>query len=212
MPFFIFKTRKYLTFKDEISEHFVRYKSLYCLFWCFVAAGFIVGIIAGVNKSTGNELEFMPDAITFKFLTSNLSVWQLFLSRLFSMIGMFVLVWILCLNRWSSLLCLLLILFCSFVFGATCAVLICHFRLVGFLNVIFCYFPCRLLSLFCLICFCAVSVKYSFENHLFGCSVCCRDYFSANLVCICAVILLLFLACLIEILIFPWLSAVIIIN
>ena len=212
MSFFLFRTRRISAFKNDVSEHFSKHKALYWLFLSFLLAGFIVGIIAGVNKSGNSCVEYFPDIVILNFLSSKISVGQLFLLRFFSLFGMVLLIWVLSFNKWTSLLSVLIVLFNSFVLGATCAVLISSFKLVGFLNVIFAYLPCHLVSLLCLIMFSVVSIKYCFESSKFGGCVFYRDYFDCVKGCLILTVLFHFIACILEIIIFPWLSSVIVIN
>lgn len=212
MPFFISRTRKITLVKDAVAEHFQKYKSLYILFLIVMIAGILVGIVAGVQKSSVEGLKNLPDMIWCKYLLKETSVWQLFLSRFFSFLCMCCICWFLAFNRWVSLLSLLLIIYNAFILGAMCSILVCSFKFVGFLNMLLVYLPFHLISLLCLVCFCVVCVRYSFDACKTSYSVLSFNFFQT----IKSIIVLVFashlLSCLIELIILPWFSATILIS
>ena len=212
MPFFISKSRKISVLKDSFCDHFSKYKPLYLLFLVVLLAGFVVGLISGGQKASLNDISYLPDRIWFGFLSNNITIMQLFFSRVLSLFGLMILGWILCFNKWLSLLNVLIVVYNAFILGATCSMLVGLFRFVGVLNVLLAYLPLHLLSLGCFVCFCVVSVKYAFETCNFGYNVLSKNYFDVIKQSLLVLVCLHFLSCVVEILILPWLSASILVS
>ena len=209
MSFFVSKSRSVSVFKDNFSEHFSRYKVLYLVFISFALAGFVVGIISAVHNPLDQKLDHLPDVVLFKYLSSSVSLGQFFLSRVFSLFGMMILCWVLCFNKWLSLLNIVLCVYKGFVIGSTCAFLIQIYKIVGFLNVLLAYLPFCLVSFVCLIVFCVISMKYVFIQNS-GCNVLSGDYFCSIKTILFMCMILHFLCCLLQILLLPFISATII--
>ena len=212
MSFFVSKNRRITTIKDDLHEHYVNHKFLYTVFIIVLLAGFLVGAIAGTKNANTSGMDALTDGMLLKFLSYKVNILQFCISKFFGLIGIVVLCWFLCFNRWMGLLSFLIILYNAFIIGSTCAVIIVCFKLAGTLAVLLCYLPLSLLSLCCLMAFCVISIKYSFVMCGSKYNVLSVDYYSSNKISLLVLLSLHFLACVLQLIMLPWLCAAIIIQ
>lgn len=212
MSFFVSKNRKITTIKDDFHEHYVNHKFLYITFIIVLLAGFLIGIIAGCKNANTSGMTNLPDGMLLKFLSCKINVFQLCLSKFIGLIGIMILCWVLCFNRWLGLLSFLIILYNAFIIGASCSIIISCFKLAGVLSVLLCYLPLSLLSLFCLMAFCVITIKYAFVMCGSKFNVLSSDYYLSNKLTLWFLLLLHFLSCVLQLIMLPWLCAAIIIQ
>ena len=211
MPFFVSKFRKFLTLKDSVKEHFGYYKKQYILLTVLLLSVFIIGIIVGAKRSVESDVQIIPDTMLVKYLTHHIDIGGLFLSRLFSIIGLLIIIWLLSFNRWTSLLSILILMYASFMVGSTIAMLLAMFKFTGLICVILIYLPCHLVRLFCMLTFSIVCMRYKFENCNYGGSILSMDFFNIIKNVLLAIIISHLVSCLLELILLPWVGSAMII-
>lgn len=210
MPFFVSKFRKIQVFKDCIVEHFYKYKMQYLILGVIVLSALIVGLIAGFKKVNEATLATLPDVTFGRYLQNTITLGQLFVSRLFSFVGILILIWLLHFNKWLGLLSVIILIYNAFVVGCTCAILMSLCKFGVFIMLI--YIPCHLLTLFCLIAFTAVCINFSFDTCNSGVGSLSKEFFDSIKFVLIAICLLQLVACILEILLLPWINSAIIIT
>ncbi len=191
----------------EIKDHFSFYKKWYIIFGVLLCVGFIAGAIIVFSMRGNLSLAKVPEKIFVKFVQGELNVGSLFFARLFSVMGLCVMLWLSCLRPYLGLFSVALLIYRSFMLGVTSVILIILFNVSGFINVLLIIVPCYISSLCLLAVFYVICLNHCRVSKVYGGSVCSREFWCGNKK-IFAVIGCLVLVCiLLEVILLPLLSS-----
>lgn len=204
--------RLWQTTKLCLKDHFCLYKKWYMVFLSLAVVALIIGFIAGIRIATSTDISKISDSILLNYLEGDISIFGVFFSRLFSLIGLFILIWATNCKPFLSFLSVIVIIYKSFTLGSTCSVLIAIFNVSGVINVIFLVFPCQLLFLLLLIGWASVCMSYNFSCKQYGGSIFSQEFFCKERVTFSVFLGILFIVTLIEAILMPWLSAILVIS
>lgn len=204
--------RLWITTKSCLKDHFCLYKKWYIIFLSIMITALIIGFVAGIKIASGTDVSKIPDSILVNYIEGDISIFGVFFSRLFSFLGLLILIWATNCKPFLSFVSLIIIIYKSFSLGATCSVLISIFNASGVINVIFLVFPCQLLLLLLLIGWACVCMSYNFSCRHYGGSIFSQDFFCKEKITFCVFVSILFVVALLEAILLPWLSAILVIS
>lgn len=185
--------------KNELIECFCKNKFFLILFVCFFVFGVIVAIVNLINLKNIIILKNLTDNCLLDFLKGDLSLFGFFLRRFFGNILIFLIIFLLCFNKYSSFLVCFWALFCGYFIVFDMGVLIVCF---GFFGLIFAFFNTFLLE----ICYVFLMLLLCFY-----CKNCCGKYYFSevfsNYQFLCLMIIFLLLLCFVDMILLSVLSS-----
>ncbi len=196
----------------SIGEHFSKYKWFYIILGSICVSGIIVGFITGFKNAEDLTLSSIPDATLVKFIEKNITVVSVFFSRIFAMLGLFVLVWITNCKPWLSFITLIILVYRSFLLGITCSMLIVLYKIGGIINVVLIFIPFHLIALFALLGWCVVCISANYGCRHSGFSVITHEFWRINKPCFVCFSVLFTLAYIMEAILIPYITSAIFIG
>ena len=193
--------------KQSISEHFACYKFFYILLGVCALIGIVVGLITGFRYSADMKLEHLSDALLLKFIERDISIVSLFFTRFFIALGLFVLIWLSNLKPWLCFITPIIIIYRAFLIGLNCAVLIVLFKLGGIINVLVVYIPTQIIMLGCLIIWGSVCMRQNIYSKHTNCPCVSMRFLANTLTVLIFCLSGLLIACLLEAILLPVLTA-----
>ena len=194
-------------FFKKLKEEFIRITNSNKLFLVFLLISFVLGIsIAIINLISFKNVICLKDLTDFclsQYFANDISLFAFFLKRFFVCVLIFLFVILICFNKYTSFLLCLLTLYLAYMLVFNMGVVIVCF---GFFGVIFAFINILMFSLLYLFIFLSLGLFCKCVN--------CRNYFF-NL-CSCFqfplfLMICLFILCLLEMLLLPFLSSTFII-
>ena len=204
--------RLIMSAKNCLNEHFCKFKTWYVVLLNVAVVGIIVGLVTGLKIAPDSSISKMPDSILRGYIEGNVSIFGVFFSRFFSLLGIMLLIWATNCKPFLCFVSLLALVYQSFSIGATIAFLITLFNVGGILNVIFIVIPFHLLFLFVLMGWTCVCVGYNFECKNFGGNIFSRDFICNARFTFALFVCLMLLGVFLEALLLPWFASAIIIG
>ena len=164
--------------KYALREHFLEYKGYYILCAIFVLIGLLTGFFTAFRFSESVTSQNITDVVLVDYLKRNSGWFAILLSRVFSLLSICVILFILCLNKWSSFLSLLVLIYQAYLVGLNSAILIILFNVSGAINVFIVYLPCSLLVLFGMMIIDAIFIKNSWTYSRYNQNILCSNFWA----------------------------------
>ena len=196
----------------SLGEHFAKFK------WCYIVLGAIslsavvVGFITGFKQADSMTLVDIPDVTLVKFIEKEITAFSVFFSRIFAVLGLFLLVWISNCKPWLSVITFILLIYRAFLLGITCSMLIVLYKMGGIINVVLIFFPFHLLVLFALMGWCAVCLQTNLSCKTTGISVLNYEFWRYNKSCLFGFLILVLLSYLMEAILIPYITSAVFIG
>ena len=162
-------------FRFHLTNHLCKYKWLYIINAIFCLVFIIIGMCVIFGK-VSPDIGDIPDKTLLAFLNGESGAFGVIFSRLFGFIFLFLAIWV---TNFRPIMCFVsfvILLYRSFVLGATCALLIKLFQFGGVINVIIIYFPINLLTLAIILSWCSICVFHNFQFKCYGKNIICREF------------------------------------
>lgn len=198
--------------KFHLSTHFCRYKWLYIITAIFCLVFIIVGMCVIFGKSGSLEISDIPDKALLSFLLQDSGAFGMIFARIFGTLFLALAIWITNFRPIMCFLSIIIIMYRSFVLGATCALLIKLFQFGGIINVIIIYFPINLIVLFLLLSWACVCIFHNFEYNRYGKNILCREFVNEKQDHLFCTAIILLICIILEIIMLQIFSSAIIIN
>jgi len=197
--------------KFEIKDHFSFYKKWYVLLGILLLVGAIVGIVVGLSMKTNLTLAKVPEKLFVRFVQGELNVGSLFFMRIFSALGIAIVVWLCCLKSFLCPLGVALLVYRSFMLGVASVMLIALYNITGLINVLLVVVPCYFSLLFFLLTFLIVCINHCKLSKIYGGSVLSREFWCKNKKTLIIIGILSLVCVVLEIILLPILSSTLVI-
>lgn len=205
--FFRFVSSLSFGIKDSFCEH----KKWYIVFGILIGLGFVLGLIAGIKIAPDASISKIPDSVLSNFLKGDTSLIGVFFARIFNCLCLFALILLTNFKPFTCVLTFIIIIYKSFCLGTVCAFLIAIYKVGGFINVLFLIFPTQLLLICAMSLFAVVCVDYNFMCRNYGGSIFCADFFVQCKPHIVFAVIITLISILLELILLPWLSTLLIV-
>lgn len=189
--------------KFAIKDHFCAHKKTYIICLAILVLGLLTGLFTAFRFADGVTSDHITDVILVDYLKNNSSWFAMLMSRLFSYLCVVVLITMFCLNKWSAILSVLVLIYKSYLVGLNSAILIILFSVSGAINVFVVYLPCNLIVLATLLCITAVELKGSWECARYRQNLLSSSFFSQNCLVFIVALIAVVIAFILEIIFMP---------
>jgi len=203
--------RNFYYIKQSIVLHIKAHSFLYVLSLVFFLFGFITGIFSAMKYASIVAFEDISDGVLLNFLTHATSIFGLFFSRLMGYLFLLILLYTSISIVWLAPFVYLILIYKSFLIAVTISFIIVLCGLGGVLLTLFVLIPVAIITSIAFIILITSCISRTFMCKKYGGFYYCNEapHFLFNILVICAI--LLFIACVWELIFLPIFSATIII-
>jgi len=186
------------------------YKALIITGFLFALFGFMIGIFTAFKFTGDLTIEHINDKTLIYYITGDTGWLGFFLVRLVNVVFMVVCIGFLCMTRFTSLLCYLILIYKTYKIGVTCAVLINIYGVGGIINVLVVIIPCNLIFVLALIGLIIVLQKGCFASCRYKESIFSSFFFNEYGNTLIFISIILIISIILEMLLLPSLTIFII--
>lgn len=164
--------------KYSLREHFSQYKGCYIICAIFIVIGLLTGFFTAFRFSESVSCENITDVVLVDYLKRKSGWFAILLSRVFSLLTICIILFILSLNKWTSFLSVFVLIYQAYLIGLNSAILIILFNVSGAINVFIVYLPCSLAVLLGMAIICAVFMKNSWVYARYNQNILCSNFWT----------------------------------
>ena len=203
--------RNFEVFILELKDHFTYHKKWYLFLGILLILSIIVGIITACAMKEVSVSK-IPDNVYQSYISGKSNIIKLAFGRLFNTLLLVLLILLLCFRREFALLSVGILCYRAFMLGVTITLVIRLFNVAGVLNVLLLIIPCYVLTLFLLVTWAILCIRYSFEAHSFGGGVFSREFWCMHKRTILILGLSILILAVLECLLLPMLSSTFLVS
>lgn len=207
-----YSKRFWFVVSDSLKEHFSCHKWIYFILIVAAILGLLIGFVSASARMDDVALKDLPDVVLLKFVNKTISPLSFFFSRLFSFLGLFLLIYACGSVRFLCFVPFLLITYRAVFLAVNCSILVHLYKLGGILDVVLIFFPIHFLLLLTLLVWSCVCIRQSFVCKHTGVSVFSNRFLCEHKTCILFCLFVSFCLILIESLLLSSFSTIIFVG
>ncbi len=205
-------SRQSAMFKISICEHFAKYKWFYLILGSVCLAGLIIGFFVGFNRAENLKLDDLPDSVLLSYINKEIANTSVFFSRVFSFLGILILVWVTNCKPFLCFITFITILYRAFLIGINCSILIILYQVGGVINVVLIFLPVHLIVLFALLVWSSICLYSNFANKNLGYNILSVDFIRCKKTTFLIVVIIAVCAYALETILLPYLTSAVFIG
>ncbi len=204
--------RIFLDIKYNLRDIFYENKRFFYLFLGLIILGLFIGVIAGFRTSSSASIGSLNDEILKNYLNGDTTLLGVFCSRIFWTTAAAILIFCTNFKPFCALFSMCFIFYKAFSLGSMCVLLVSLFKLGGVINLLVYLLPTSLILLCSLTFLAVICVSFNFACKNYGGSIFSREFFDINKLCLIVFGGGIFISLIIEIILLPFLSALLILG